>query len=83
MKSTFIALGLAALIEQSYAFPAIAEEAVRIAAANAPEQKRQLVSPGFNAGLQYVSNKGAHKFVAPSKTDLRGPCPGLNAMANQ
>jgi len=83
MKSTFVALGLAALVEQSYAFPAIAEEAVRIAAAKAPQQKRQVVSPGFSAALQYVSNKGDHAFVAPSGSDQRGPCPGLNAMANQ
>jgi len=37
---------------------------------------------GFNAEAQYVSNNGAHAFVAPGRNDLRGPCPGLNAMAN-
>ncbi|KAI4154341.1 MAG: hypothetical protein LQ340_001735 [Diploschistes diacapsis] len=36
----------------------------------------------FNAELQYVSNAGAHAFVAPGEGDQRGPCPGLNAMAN-
>lgn len=39
-------------------------------------------APGFDAKAQYVSNKGAHAYVPPSKSDLRGPCPGLNAMAN-
>jgi len=36
----------------------------------------------FNAKAQYVSNKGKYAFVAPGKNDARGPCPGLNAMAN-
>lgn len=40
------------------------------------------LAPGFNAAEQYVSNTGEYAFVAPSSTDLRGPCPGLNAMAN-
>lgn len=45
---------------------------------------RQLpgVVPGFSAKAQYVSNQGAHKYVAPGAGDQRGPCPGLNAMAN-
>lgn len=38
--------------------------------------------PIWNKQRQYVSNTGAHKFVAPGPTDARGPCPGLNAMAN-
>jgi len=40
--------------------------------------------PTFNAKQQYVSNQGEHAYVAPdfSKGDQRGPCPGLNAMAN-
>jgi hypothetical protein len=38
---------------------------------------------GFNAAQQYVSNQGQYAFVAPDLTrDARGPCPGLNAMAN-
>ncbi|ORY14130.1 hypothetical protein BCR34DRAFT_662784 [Clohesyomyces aquaticus] len=51
---------------------------------NCPLAKRQLngVTPPFDAKQQYVSNQGAHKFVAPSGNDQRGPCPGLNAMAN-
>jgi len=38
--------------------------------------------PGFSASQQYISNTGDHTFVPPGKNDLRGPCPGLNAMAN-
>jgi len=39
-------------------------------------------APGFDAEAQYVSTTGAHAFVPPGPNDLRGPCPGLNAMAN-
>jgi hypothetical protein len=37
---------------------------------------------GFDPATQYVSTTGTHAFVAPGPSDLRGPCPGLNAMAN-
>jgi len=40
------------------------------------------LAPGFSASQQYVSNTGDYAFVAPGPNDLRGPCPGLNAMAN-
>lgn len=36
----------------------------------------------FSAKDQYVSNSGDHAFVPPGAGDQRGPCPGLNAMAN-
>jgi hypothetical protein len=36
----------------------------------------------FNATEQFVSTTGRHQFIAPSSTDLRGPCPFLNAAAN-
>jgi len=45
------------------------------------QKPRQLETPGFSES-QYVSNQGTHAYVAPGPTDLRGPCPGLNAMAN-
>ena len=37
---------------------------------------------GFDATAQYIDTTGAHAFVPPSTNDLRGPCPGLNALAN-
>ncbi|KAJ3858652.1 hypothetical protein EV359DRAFT_87413 [Lentinula novae-zelandiae] len=37
---------------------------------------------GFDPTTQYVSTTGAHAFVAPGSGDARGPCPGLNALAN-
>lgn len=38
----------------------------------------------FNAQDQYVSNTGNHAYRAPNFAagDTRGPCPGLNALAN-
>jgi hypothetical protein len=40
------------------------------------------IAPGFYPSQQYVSTKGDHTFVPPGSSDLRGPCRGLNAMAN-
>lgn len=40
------------------------------------------LAPGFSASQQYVSTTGQYAFVPPGANDLRGPCPGLNAMAN-
>jgi hypothetical protein len=46
------------------------------------KERRQLVTPTFDASTQHVSTTGKYAYVAPSSSDLRGPCPGLNAMAN-
>lgn len=47
------------------------------------KRQDQGVNVPFNAKEQYVSTSGEHAWVAPGPTDLRGPCPGLNAAANQ
>ncbi|MCJ1467783.1 hypothetical protein MMC07_006408 [Pseudocyphellaria aurata] len=49
-------------------------------------QKRQS-GPGGTQFTQFNKNQlvdvtGEHKWVAPGPNDLRGPCPGLNALAN-
>ena len=36
----------------------------------------------FDASQQLVDVTGAHAFVPPGSGDERGPCPGLNALAN-
>ncbi|MCJ1449956.1 hypothetical protein MMC28_000284 [Mycoblastus sanguinarius] len=75
------------------AFPSLLSEAFVKARNAEPAQvdspcphlaKRQApgVTPPFNAAEQYVSNTGQFAFVAPGSGDQRGPCPGLNAMAN-
>lgn len=81
MKTTsFATLALAGVAN---AYPSIMAHLSNAQAA-APNQKRQtpVSIPPFDAASQYVSNQGDHKFVPPSSTDQRGPCPGLNAMAN-
>ncbi len=44
-------------------------------------KKRQI---NFDAEAQEVSTTGEHAWEAPNfaKGDQRGPCPGLNALAN-
>jgi hypothetical protein len=37
----------------------------------------------FDAAAQYVSVSGEHEYRAPGPGDIRGPCAGLNAAANQ
>jgi hypothetical protein len=41
-----------------------------------------LTTPKFDAEAQRISTTGEHVWKAPGKDDQRGPCPGLNALAN-
>lgn len=43
------------------------------------ELKRQTT---FDPTSQHVSTTGEYTWVAPGAGDQRGPCPGLNALAN-
>ncbi|KAF7910711.1 uncharacterized protein EAF01_002221 [Botrytis porri] len=87
---TFLAfIALAILPIQTLAFPAKAFEATamnsKIASlAKAAYEKRRAKrsSPGFNAAAQIIDVSGEHAFVPPGPKDMRGPCPGLNALAN-
>ena len=40
--------------------------------------KRQLFKPAAHP----IDVSNAHAFVAPGVSDLRGPCPAMNALAN-
>ena len=94
MKSSLCLAALAVSVTEVVAFPsrmfdmsmseeekrAIAEIAATIE--TGAKERRQLIPPTFDASAQYVSTTGTHAYVAPKSTDLRGPCPGLNAMAN-
>ena len=87
-------LSISGLVAGAAAFPhlldletlnGIAAERLAGRAIGAPPQGAGALPatpPPFDAKLQYVSNQGDHKFVAPGKGDERGECPGLNAMAN-
>ena len=91
MKNTAILLGACALGVN--AFPSMmfniaeresktVEEIARSINDGSLEARSLEKRVGFNAAQQYVSTTGNHAFVAPGPSDLRGPCPGLNAMAN-
>lgn len=95
--STAVLGALALCISEVVAFPAAAIEyaakaerdpaaAAKIQGAIAAHRANRR-APAFNATAQYVSNKGQYTFVPPNAVntetgDQRGPCPGLNAMAN-
>ncbi|CAK4032750.1 hypothetical protein MYCFIDRAFT_50025 [Lecanosticta acicola] len=81
----------AAILKKVANDPALRARAAEIEASH---PKRQVTADGatalfepvpmFNAQDQYVdvSNTSGHAWVAPGESDLRGPCPGLNAFAN-
>ena len=37
---------------------------------------------GFDPTQQRIDVSNAHAFIAPGASDLRGPCPAMNALAN-
>ena len=37
---------------------------------------------GFDPTAQHIDVSNAHAFIAPGASDLRGPCPAMNALAN-
>lgn len=51
-----------------------------------PKEKRQTGPAGFPFTAfnrnQLVDVTASHKWVAPGPNDIRGPCPGLNSLAN-
>lgn len=73
MTTSLIVAGLFA--SYAAAYPSLAVE------------KRDPVNPFINPNpgwspSQLIDVTGEHAFVAPGPNDLRGPCPGLNALAN-
>jgi hypothetical protein len=83
MKSSTI-VSFVAIANGAFAFPAIMEQALKKGQQAGKLAKRALgVNPGFNAAQQLIDVSGPHAWIAPGSKDLRGPCPGLNALANQ
>lgn len=81
MKSTpFIYLAISGLAS---AYPNILQHLEEVESTSG-HAKRQtpITTPPFDAKSQYVDTTGSHAFKAPGPNDQRGPCPGLNAMAN-
>lgn len=81
MPSSWLVLGAAALAGQAAAFPGLADQY----AAQSSEKGKRVngISPGFDVEAQRIDVSGEHAFVPPGPGDKRGPCPGLNALANQ
>lgn len=91
MKTNNIQITLTALLATAQAFPHMA---MKMAAELAKRQEftgtvdsddfTGASTTVFSAADQFVSNSGAHAYVAPNfgAGDVRGPCPGLNALAN-
>lgn len=77
---TYTSLALA-LTGLSNAYPSILAE---LESQKAPTKRQlsEIVPPVFDAASQHINVTGAHAFNAPGPRDQRGPCPGLNAMAN-
>lgn len=79
---TFLTVTLLGLAGSSMAFPSMAlEYANKMGRSAFASEKRQLAL-GFDAAAQHIDVSGAHAFVPPGNGDQRGPCPGLNALAN-
>ncbi|KAF8602855.1 hypothetical protein BDV93DRAFT_607177 [Ceratobasidium sp. AG-I] len=87
MRSTS-SLILLALAGSSVAFPAGADKRSAEAAgcpfavAGAKRQGGILPAVTFDPAKQKIDVTGAHAFQPPGPSDKRGPCPGLNALAN-
>lgn len=81
---TLTALATLALVAIGDAYPSIAQHLEQEAAASKSKSlfSRLTKRTAFDASAQYISTTGANAFVAPGSTDQRGPCPGLNALAN-
>lgn len=93
MKTVSLILGLAATapvwslcpmarraLEDPAAFEGLLHET------ESPKEKRQTGPAGlpftsFNEN-QEIDVSGLHRWIAPGPNDIRGPCPGLNALAN-
>lgn len=63
--------------------PYAAQQAATRNAKECPHLKEELRKRAvFDPVAQKVSTTGTHAWVAPKSGDQRGPCPGLNALAN-
>ncbi|KAB8556610.1 hypothetical protein FH972_025647 [Carpinus fangiana] len=82
MKASFSIAAVAALFGPAAAFPAMNIMDLPKSAEVLRPRQVEGINIKFDASKQYVSNKGKYAFVAPGPNDQRGPCPGLNAMAN-
>ncbi|XP_018899517.2 uncharacterized protein [Bemisia tabaci] len=62
--------------------PEVAQDCPYQSHREGPNLQIRRIKPTFNAEAQRVDVSGKHAFKPPGPKDQRGPCPGLNAMAN-
>ncbi|EME38644.1 chloroperoxidase-like protein [Dothistroma septosporum NZE10] len=77
----FSAIVLTCLASTAVAYPAL-EQAASSAEFKEYQKQEKRQTLGFDAASQIVSTTGDHAWQAPGANDIRGPCPGLNSMAN-
>ncbi|KAG9112986.1 hypothetical protein FRC07_007819, partial [Ceratobasidium sp. 392] len=83
MRSSALLI-LVAAIGSSLAFPGPNKEST-LKECPFAKVRRQTQDPAagvFDPAKQKVNVSGTHAFQPPTPGDLRGPCPGLNALAN-
>jgi len=86
MKLLLLQAALAVVPFSAHAFPSVAEEvAMKLArSANSMPKNTEKRAVTFDPVAQLVDVTGKHAFTPPNfdAGDQRGPCPGLNALAN-
>lgn len=83
MKTTTVkSLCFLAAASAVAAFPNLQPSNVEVPAPAKVKRQNPSATPPFDAESQLVSTSGLHAWRAPGPLDSRGPCPGLNAMAN-
>ncbi|KAB8346172.1 hypothetical protein FH972_023218 [Carpinus fangiana] len=92
MKYQSIAVAVATLASSVSAFPTLADQVLQGGSLEETAARMMAKRQGgsgipdntktFDPKTQYVSTSGVHAYKAPTEDDQRGPCPGLNAMAN-
>lgn len=70
------------LLGSAYAYPNILQHLESQKAGKRSEAPKLQKRVAFDAAQQLVDVTGDYAFVAPGDGDQRGPCPGLNALAN-
>lgn len=75
------ALSILAFAGYALAYPSILAQLEKEVGSKSAFKRQS--TPSFDASAQYISTTGDYAFVAPGSGDQRGPCPGLNAAANQ
>ncbi|QRV75559.1 peroxidase family 2 domain protein [Ceratobasidium sp. AG-Ba] len=81
MRSSFF-LTLAIILHSSLAFPDPNKDPRECPFAKVRRNSQSHKIAVFDAAKQKVDVSGIHIFQPPGPKDLRGPCPGLNALAN-